>query len=107
MKTDRVISDKVMWGCFVIIAVLLIYVIVGIHFFTETVNTETQGQSKVSVQEKLYNDDGLGMIISSGVLDRVERGYLQWKKDYPERAKRIVAATISYENRLIVFYKTE
>lgn len=69
--------------------------------------TEPQKESKILAQEKLYEDDGLGVMISNGMVDRAKKGYLQWKKDYPERARRVVAATISFEKRLIVFYNTE
>ena len=70
-------------------------------------NTELQ-KSQVYERQKFYEDDGSGIIIISR-FDRnlVKKGYLQWKKDYPERAKKIVATAISPANLFMLIYETE
>ncbi|MFH1402259.1 MAG: hypothetical protein ABIG87_01370, partial [Patescibacteria group bacterium] len=67
-------------------------------------------EKSVTEQGKLYEDSGQGiMIMKKYDIYILKEGYLQWKKDYPERDKKIVAATISggSGSYFMLIYRTE
>jgi hypothetical protein len=63
----------------------------------------------VMAGEKSYNDDGSGvLIIYSNNPQDIKKGYLQWKKDYPDRARKVITSAMNGRpTYLILIYKTE
>ena len=61
-------------------------------------------------EHKFYIDEGQGMALielstsPNFFIKSINQGFLNWKKDYPERSNNITAAIIQNEY-LIVFYK--
>lgn len=79
----------------------------------EATNIESQKELQTLVQRKLYKDHGFGVMAIYGcdTSDKMECGYSQWKEDYPERAKKIVASTIGQcrlkGDYFVLIYETE
>lgn len=96
------------WVGTIVITIIIAFVVFFRDAEIETTKITNAEIQKSQAQQKLYEDDGSGvMVLHRGIVSDVKNGYLQWKKDYPERAQKVVAAAKTYENRFIVFYKTE
>ena len=122
-------STKGEWTLVAIMAGIIITLVILITFSdfdaeTEIASAEIQGKSQIvreqekltqqksQVQEKLYKDDGSGMMMIRKFSSRqLEERYLQWKEDYPERDKKTVAIGVSGTsaqfNYFVLIYKTE
>ncbi|MBU1289887.1 hypothetical protein KKG85_01435 [Patescibacteria group bacterium] len=84
---------------------------IGICFDVEIAKARYELQQiSQEKSEKPYDDDGLGMmIIKEWNTCLIKEGYLQWKKDYPERAKKIISIAVSGggSNYFMLIYETE
>jgi len=86
--------------------------VITVGILLDPVNPELQ-KSQVYEQGKLYKDYGFGVMAIYGCDsgDKMECGYSQWKEDYPERAKKIVACAMgTYRltgDHFVLIYETE
>ncbi|MBU1289838.1 hypothetical protein KKG85_01155 [Patescibacteria group bacterium] len=108
MKAKTVVAYGFV-GAAVVSAILGIIVVATFYLdTTKTANTELQKPQEK--QERLYKDDGLGIMTIYRHSHRLLReGYAQWKKDYPEREDRIIDFAIHGLDKvgLVLLYKTE
>ena len=102
----------------IVVFMVSVFIIIAItaivnYFATETANAETTNielQKKSQEKHCRYQDDGSGiMIIKEWNICLIKEGYLQWRKNYPERAKKIIAVTVSggYGSYFMLIYETE
>ncbi|MFH1402103.1 MAG: hypothetical protein ABIG87_00570, partial [Patescibacteria group bacterium] len=71
--------------CLILGFLLLIIAMVSVWAYLSTKEQE----KSVTEQGKLYEDSGQGiMIMKKYDIYILKEGYLQWKKDYPERDKK-------------------
>jgi len=102
MKKQKItMSECLVWG-----SAVLIIAMISVSAYLSTKEQE----KPITGQGKLYEDSGQGiMIMKKYDIYILKEGYLQWKKDYPERDKKIVATAISggSGSYFMLIYRTE